>query len=165
MTRQQRIGRRAAVRTAGGAIVAGAALAAGMPAGPARADNSAGSLVGTWIITSTRAGSVPNGILVTVLPDGSFLRTGNTHPTETPAMGVWRQVNDTVYDVTYMALQFDNAGTFIGHRKTWLRIPLDASGDSFTGRFRVVTLDLNGAESAPTEGEIRGTRMVAEPFA
>ncbi|HYY88688.1 MAG TPA: hypothetical protein VFA49_07825, partial [Chloroflexota bacterium] len=34
------------------------------------------SLVGTWVITSTRAGSVPNGILVTVLPQGGFLRTG-----------------------------------------------------------------------------------------
>src|SRR5262249_49500268 len=137
MTPQQRIGRRAAMRTAGSAIAASAALAAGMPAGPVRADNSAGGLVGTWIITSARAGSVPSGILVPVLPDGGFLRTGNAHPTESPAMGVWQQVSDTVYDVTYMALQFDNAGTFIGHRKTWLRIPLDPSGDSFTGRFRV----------------------------
>ena len=162
---QQRIGRRAAMRAAGSGLAAGAALATGTIPQPARASASAGSLVGTWIITSTRAGSVPNGILVTVLPDGGFLRTGNTHPTETPAMGVWRQVSETVYDVTYMALQFDNAGTFIGRRKSWLRVPLDPSGDSFTGRFRVVTIDLDGTESAPTEGEIRGTRMVAEPFA
>jgi hypothetical protein len=165
MVQQKRIGRRTAVRTAGSALAAGAALAAGMAARPAQANDRAGSLVGTWIITSTRAGSVPNGILVLVLPDGGFLRTGNAHPTESPAMGVWRQVGDADYEVTYMALQFDNTGTFIGHRKTWLRIPLDPSGDSFTGRFRVVTLDLSGTESAPTEGEIRGTRMVAESFA
>jgi hypothetical protein len=50
-------------------------------------------------------------------------------------------------------------------RKTWLRIPLDPPGDSFTGRFRVLTLDQSGTASAPTEGEIRGTRMVAEAFA
>ncbi|SRR5579884_952424 len=165
MAREQRIGRRTAVRTAASALAAGTAVAAGMVAPPARASAGAGSLVGTWIVTSTRAGSVPNGILVTVLPDGGFLRTGNTHPTESPAMGAWRQVGDADYEVTYLALQFDNAGTFIGHRKTWLQIPLDPSGDSFTGRLRVVTLDRNGAESAPTEGEIRGTRMVAEPFA
>ena len=165
MTEQHRIGRRTAVRTAGSALAAGAAAAAGLAVQPARAAQNARSLVGTWIITSTRAGSVPNGILVTVFPDGGFLRTGNAHPTESPAMGVWRQASDTVYDVTYMALQFDNTGAFIGHRKTWLRIPLDPSGDSFTGRFRVVTLDQNGTESAPTEGEILGTRMVAEPFA
>jgi hypothetical protein len=117
------------------------------------------------VITSTRAGSVPNGILVTVLPQGGFLRTGNAHPTESPAMGVWQQGEDGVYEVTYLALQFDTAGAFIGHRKTWLRIPLDPPGDSFTGRFRVVTLDQSGTASAPTEGEIRGTRMVAEAFA
>ncbi len=165
MAQQQRIGRRAAVRTAGGAVAAGAVLTAGMVAPTAGAQESPVSLVGTWIITSTRAGSVPNGILVTVLPDGGFLRTGNTHPTESPAMGVWRQASDGAYEVTYMALQFDNTGAFIGHRKTWLRIPLDPSGDSFTGRFRVVTRDTNGVESAPTEGEIRGTRMLPEPFA
>jgi hypothetical protein len=160
MARRQRIGRRAVVRAAGGALVAGAALAPGK----AQAQEAPVSLVGTWIITSTRAGSVPNGILVTVLPDGGFLRTGNTHPTESPAMGVWRQAGDGAYEVTYMALQFDSAGAFIGHRKTWLRVPLDPSGDSFTGRFRVVTRDTNGVESAPTEGEIRGTRMAPEPF-
>ena len=160
MARQQQIGRRAVVRAAGGALVAGAALAAGA----ARAQEPPVSLVGTWVITSTRAGSVPNGILVTVLPDGGFLRTGNTHPTESPAMGVWRQVEEGVYEVTYMALQFDATGKFIGHRKAWLRIPLDPSGGSFTGRGRVVMLDSSGAESPPVESEIRGTRMVPEPF-
>ena len=163
MARCQRIDRRAVVRAAGGALVAGAALAA--RAGAAQAQEAPVSLVGTWIITSTRAGSVSNGILVTVLPDGGFLRTGNTHPTESPAMGVWRQAGDGAYYVTYMALQFDNMGAFIGHRKTWNRIPLDPSGDSFTGQFRFVTRDTNGVESAPTEGEIRGTRMLPEPFA
>ncbi len=160
----RRIGRRTAVRTAGTALAAGAALATGLGARALPADASAGSLIGTWVLTSTRAGAVPNGILYMVLPDGGFLRTSNAHPTESPSMGVWRQVSDTVYDVTYMALLFDNTGAFIGHRKTWVRIPLDASGDSFTGHFRIVTLDLNGAESAPTEGEVRGTRMVVEPF-
>jgi hypothetical protein len=136
-----------------------------MVARTARAGDQVVSLVGTWIVTSTRAGSVPNGILVTVLPDGGFLRTGNTHPTESPAMGRWSQVNDAVYDVTYLALQFDGAGTYIGHRKTWLRITLDhPSGANFTGLFRVVTLDLNDEQSAPVEGQILGTRMVAEAF-
>ena len=146
------------------AIIAGAAFG-GMGARTARADETEESLVGTWIITSTRAGSVPNGILVHVLSDGGFLRTGNTHPTESPAMGVWRQVSDAVYEVTYLALQFDNTGKFIGHRKAWLRIPLDPSGDSFTGRFRIVTLNVNGEQSAPIEGEILGTRMMVEAFA
>jgi len=77
MAQKQRISRRSMVRTAGTAIAAGAALATGMVARTARADAKDDSLVGTWIVTSTRAGSVPNGILVTVLPDGGFLRTGN----------------------------------------------------------------------------------------
>jgi hypothetical protein len=164
MAQTNRVTRRTAVRTAGTALAASAAVAAGLAAQSAEASQRANSLVGTWIITSTRAGSVPNGILVTVLPDGGFLRTGNAHPTESPAMGAWQQGSDGAYEVTYMALQFDNTGAFIGHRKSWLRIPLDPSGDSFTGQFRVVTIDLNGTQSAPTDGEIRGTRMVAEPF-
>ena len=162
MARRQRIGRRAVVRAAGGALVAGAALAAGASA--ARAQEAPVSLVGTWIVSSTRAGVAPMGVLVMVLSDGGFLRTGNMHPTESPAMGRWQQAGDAVYDVTYRALQFDAAGTFIGHRKAVISITLDPSGDSFTGRARVVTLDLAGAESAPTEAEIRGTRMVPEPF-
>src|SRR5919199_4363093 len=156
---QGRIGRRTVVRRASSALLAGTALGA-IGTRMAAAQEAERSLVGTWVITSTRAGSVPNGILVTVLPQGGFLRTGNAHPTESPAMGVWQQGEDGVYEVTYLALQFDNTGAFIGHRKTWLRVPLDPSGDSFTGQFRVVTLDPTGAESAPTEGEIRGTRMV-----
>ena len=160
---QRRIGRRTVVRTAGSALLAGTALGA-IGTRTAGAQEAERSLVGTWVITSTRAGSVPNGVLVTVLPQGGFLRTGNAHPTESPAMGAWEQVEDGVYEVTYMALQFDTKGAFIGHRKTWLRIPLDPSGDSFTGQFRVITLDQSGAASAPTEGEIRGSRMLAEPF-
>ncbi|HEY8838233.1 MAG TPA: hypothetical protein VIO16_11265, partial [Dehalococcoidia bacterium] len=73
MAQQQRISRRSIVRTAGTAIAAGAALATGMVARTARADAKDDSLVGTWIVTSTRAGSVPNGILLTVLSDGGFL--------------------------------------------------------------------------------------------
>src|SRR5829696_3340968 len=150
MAQQQRIGRRTAVRTAGSALAAGAALVTGMVARTAEADDEAASLVGTWIVSSTRAGVAPMGVLVTVLSDGGFLRTGNTHPTESPAMGRWQQAGEEVYDVTYYALQFDNAGAYTGRRKSWLRIPLDASGDSFTGRFRIVTIDLNGVEGAPS---------------
>ena len=131
----QRIGRRTVVRATGGALLAGAALGS-TGVGAVRAAQTEPSLVGTWVITSTRAGSVPNGILVTVLPQGGFLRTGNAHPTESPAMGVWQQGEDGVYEVTYLALQFDTTGAFIGHRKTWLRVPLDPSGDSFSGQFR-----------------------------
>ncbi len=159
---QRRIGRRAVVRTAGGAFAAAAVLAGGASAA---AQDEGNGLVGTWVVTSTRAGSVPNGILVHVFPDGGFLRTGNAHPTESPAFGVWQPAGDGVYDVTYVALQFDKGGAYTGRRKSWLRITPDPSGDTFTGQFRIVTSDVNGAESAPTEGDITGARMAAETFA
>jgi hypothetical protein len=165
MAAPHRISRRTAVRAASSALVTGAALTAGIGASTRDAAARASSLVGTWVVTSTRGAAVPNGILVIILPDGSFLRTGNSHPTESPGMGVWRQVSDGVYETTYLALAFDNAGTVIGHRKSWQRITLDPSGDSFTGETRGATLDLNGAETARTEGMIRGSRMVVEPFA
>jgi len=166
MAQKQRISRRSIVRGAGTALAVGAALATGMVPRTTKAgvrqNNS--SLVGTWIVTSTRAGSVPNGILVRVMSDGGFIRTGNTHPTESPALGVWQQVDDAVYDVTYRALQFDSAGMYIGQRKGLLHITLDPSGDSFTGLFRIFTFNLNDEQSAPVEGQILGTRMVAEAF-
>jgi hypothetical protein len=127
-------------------------------------DASTRTLVGTWMVTSTR-GAVANGVLVTVFPDGSFIRTGIAHATETPGHGVWRQVDDRVYEVTYLAIQLDGSGAFAGHRKSWLRISLDADGNSFDGLTRGAALDVNGVETDLGDGAIRGVRMVVEPFA
>jgi len=118
-------------------------------------------LVGTWIVTS---GSVPNGALLMVLPDGGVVRTGTSHPTQSPGMGRWQQVDDAVYDVTYRALRFDSAGMYIGQLKSLYQITLDPSGDSFTGLFRSFTFNLKDEQSAPVEGQTLGSRMVAEAF-
>ncbi len=88
MGQRPRLSRRTAVRAAGAALVAGAALgtdmARGAAAAPQPAQEGAPStgMIGVWVISSTRAGQIPNGILAAVHPDGSFLRIGTNHPTE-----------------------------------------------------------------------------------
>src|SRR5438067_262034 len=162
MARGQRISRRNAVRAAGAALVAGTALGVDAAPGIAQTGAAATGMVGVWVVSSTRAGQIPNGILVTIHPDGTILRVGTDHPREAPAMGVWQQVSEGVYDVSYMSLQFDNAGAYAGRRKASVRITLAPPGTTFTGNGNVVFVDANDVAGAPIPVDIVGTRMVVE---
>jgi hypothetical protein len=157
--------RRALLRNAGGAtVVAGAILGIrNVSAARAQDDESTG-LIGSWRLTGAAPGSRPNTVLATFLPGGVFMRAGNTHPTETPGFGAWKQVSDDRFEATYMVVQFDTAGTIIGHRKAWLDVTLNPSGMSWTGRTRAATIDLSGNETLGPLGATGAERIVAEPF-
>src|SRR5437867_2846795 len=92
MTQEQRISRRTAVHVAGAALVASAALGAELAPRSAQAGAGSKSPVGVWVVTSTRAGQIPNGVLLTIHLDGTLLRIGTNHPAEAPGVGVWQQV-------------------------------------------------------------------------
>jgi hypothetical protein len=142
-------------------VAAGAALAM-TAAGRALAhDEGASGLTGSWLVSTP--GGIANGTLVTFIP-GGFIRAGTTLPMETPGHGAWKQVGDHEYDITYVTIQFDKDGTFIGHRKSWLHATVDPSGTSFSAIFRGVTIDRDGVETPRTSGQNSGVRMVAEPF-
>lgn len=67
------------------------------------------SLVGAWIVTSTRPGGVGKNML-TFSSDGTFFRSGDTHPVLSGAHGAWKRVSDIEYQATYIAFRFDQAG-------------------------------------------------------
>jgi hypothetical protein len=157
--------RRNVLKKAGAA--AGAALAMTQVSRVAAAqDMDPTGLTGSWLVTNAVPGSPPNATLVTFIPGGAFIRSGNLHLSETPGHGAWKQVGDSEFEITYMTLQFDKEGNWIGHRKSWLHATVDASGMKFTARTRGATIDRNGVET-PGAGGIggnMGVRMVAEPF-
>jgi len=75
----------------------------------ARAQTTIGTtptLVGAWIVTASR----PRGIgknMLTFSSDGTFFRSGDTHPVVSGAHGAWKRVNDNEYHATYIAFRFD----------------------------------------------------------
>jgi hypothetical protein len=157
--------RRTLLRNAGRATLAAGAIASlgRVSVASAQEDDGAG-LIGSWGVTNGTAGSQPNAVLVNFIPGGIFMRAGTTHPTESPGFGAWRQVDDSRFEVTYMVVQFDKTGTFIGHRKAWLDVTVNPSGMSWTARTRGATIDPSGNETPTAPGANGGKRIVAEPF-
>ncbi len=161
MPDQQRISRREAVGTMG-AMLAGAALAGHVAPRSVEAHAEQPSPVGVWVVSSTRAGQIPNGVLLTLHPDGTLLRIGTNHPTEAPGVGVWEQVGDGVYDFSYVSLQFDASGAFSGRRRASIRMTMDPSGDVVRGSGSVTFFDTNEVPDEPTPADIVGTRMTVD---
>jgi hypothetical protein len=127
-------------------------------------DEAMSGLTGSWLVTNSSPGSPANATLVTFIPGGAFIRAGTSHLSESPGHGAWKQVGESEYDITYVTVQFDKDGTFIGHRKSWLHATIDPSGTKFTAMARGATIDRNGVETPGTPGQNSGVRMVAEPF-
>lgn len=120
-------------------------------------------LVGAWKVSVIR----PTGqgvVLLTFTSDGTFFRSGDTHPVLSVGHGVWKRIGDRDFNGTYVALRFDDDKKFVGYQKTQLRITLGATGNDFTGVAKVSTQDLNGKELAASESKTTGTRIEVEPF-
>src|SRR5437773_1222291 len=78
-------------------------------------------LVGAWLVASSR----PTGlgvVLATFTSDGTFFRSGDTHPVLSVAHGVWVPVSESDFDATYIALRFDENRAHVGSQKTRIRI-------------------------------------------
>ena len=60
------------------------------------------SLVGAWIITAERARGVGKNLL-TFSSDGTFFRSGDTHPVYSGGHGAWKRTGDGEFDATYIA--------------------------------------------------------------
>jgi len=142
-------------------IFAGCASAAPVPA-PTPAPAAPG-LAGAWQVAVIRA--TGNGVvLLTFTSDGTFFRSGDTHPVLSVAHGVWKKIGDGQYDGAYTALRFDDNKKFIGYQKTRLRITASPDGNKFTATAKVSTQDLDGKETATSESQLTGQRMEVESF-
>ncbi len=120
-------------------------------------------LVGAWLVSATRPGG-QGVVLLTFMSDGTFFRSGDTHPVLSVAHGAWKRISDREFDATYIALRFDENRKFVGTQKTRIRIAQGPSEDEFTGKAKVSVLDLNGKEERASETRLEGKRIQIEPF-
>jgi hypothetical protein len=120
-------------------------------------------LIGAWIVTASRPAGVGKNLL-TFSSDGTFFRSGDTHPVLSGAHGAWRRVGDKEFAATYIAFRFDQSGKWIGSTKTRIQIVPGPGDDDFTGVARVSTRDLEDKEVATSETRLAGKRIQVEPF-
>lgn len=138
------------------------ALACGCTAVRSSPDTS-GVLVGASIVTASRPGGVGKNLL-TFSSDGTFFRSGDTHPVLSGGHGAWKRVSDREFDATYIAFRFDQSGKWIGSTKTRIRIIAGPGPNEFTGTAKVSTRDLQDRELGTSETRLEGKRIEVESF-
>jgi hypothetical protein len=121
------------------------------------------SLVGAWIVTVSRPAGVGRNML-TFSSDGTFFRSGDTHPVLSGGHGAWKRVDDKECDATYIAFRFDQSGKWIGSTKTRIRIVPGPGPNEFTGIAKVSSRDLQDKEVGVSEVRLEGKRIEVEPF-
>ena len=140
----------------------GAALAAGCATSvPAPKEDAA--LVGAWIVTVARPAGVGKNML-TFSSDGTFFRSGDTHPVLSVGHGAWRRANPGEFDATYIAFRFDDARKWIGSTQTSIHIVAGPEKDAFTGVAKVSTRDLQDKETGVSEVRLQGKRIQVQTF-
>jgi hypothetical protein len=120
-------------------------------------------LVGAWIVTASRPAGVGKNLL-TFSSDGTFFRSGDTHPVLSGAHGAWKRVGDKEFDATYIAFRFDQSGKWVGSTKTRIHIIPGPGDNEFTGIAKVSTRDLQDKEVGTSETRLEGKRIQVEPF-
>lgn len=129
--------------------------------GPSR--GTGGELVGAWIVTASRPAGVGKNLL-TFSSDGTFFRSGDTHPTLSGGHGTWKRTPDGEFEATYVAFRFDENRKWIGSNKTRLRIKPGPGPGEFSGVARVINRDLDDKEIGSAETRLQGRRIEVEPF-
>jgi len=120
-------------------------------------------LVGAWIVTASRPGGVGKNLL-TFSSDGTFFRSGDTHPVLSGGHGAWKRVGDKEFEATYIAFRFDQDRKWIGSTKTRIHINAGPGNNEFTGVAKVSTRDLLDNEVGTSEVRLQGKRIQVEPF-
>ena len=139
-----------------------AVLAAGCATSGPRTQDDAG-LVGAWIVTVSRPAGVGKNLL-TFSSDGTFFRSGDTHPVLSGGHGAWKRVTAGEFDATYIAFRFDDTRKWIGSTKTSIHIVPGSDRDVFTGVAKVSTRDLQDKETGVSEVRLQGKRIQVESF-
>jgi hypothetical protein len=102
--------------------------------------------------------------LLTFSSDGTFFRSGDTHPVLSGGHGAWKRVGDKEFDATYIAFRFDQDRKWIGSTMTRIHILPGPGDNDFTGVAKVSTRDLQDNEIGTSEVLLEGKRIEVEPF-
>jgi hypothetical protein len=119
-------------------------------------------LVGAWIVTASRPAGVGKNLL-TFSSDGTFFRSGDTHPVLSGGHGAWKRVGDREFDATYIAFRFDENRKWVGSTKTQIHIIPGPGHNEFSGVAKVSTRDLQDKEVVKSEVRLDGKRIQVEP--
>jgi hypothetical protein len=120
-------------------------------------------LVGAWIVTVSRPAGVGKNLL-TFSSDGTFFRSGDTHPVLSGAHGAWARAGDGGFDASYIAFRFDENRKWIGSTRTRIHIVPGPGGNEFSGVAKTRTFDLQDKELGVSEVRLKGNRIQVEPL-
>lgn len=132
-------------------------------ASPGSTGETSRGLVGAWIVTVSRPAGLGKNLL-TFSSDGTFFRSGDTHPVLSGAHGAWKRAGDREFDATYVAFRFDQDRKWIGSTNTRIHIIPGPGDNEFTGVAKVSVRDLQDSEIGTSEVRLEGKRIQVEPF-
>jgi len=126
------------------------------------ADSGRG-LVGAWIVTAHRARGEGKNLL-TFSSDGTFFRSGDTHPVYSGGHGAWKRVGQREFEASYIAFTFDQAGKWTGSNLVGIRIVQGPGDNEFTATTKAAIRDLQDNVIRTGQGRLSGKRIQVEPF-
>lgn len=121
------------------------------------------TLVGAWEVTVSRARGVGKNLL-TFSSDGTFFRSGDTHPVLSGGHGAWKLVGPNQYNASYVAFSFDQSGNWIGVNRNNLQLSLSPDGNEFKGTVKSSSRDLQDNEISTGTSPLAGKRIQVQPF-
>ena len=130
---------------------------------PIRVARSSPTLVGAWEVTASRAGGVGKNLL-TFSSDGTFFRSGDTHPVLSGGHGAWKLVGPNQYNASYVSFSFDQSGRWTGINRNNLQLSLGSDGNEFTGTVKSSNRDLQDNEISTGTSPLAGKRIQVQPF-
>ncbi|MFZ4480979.1 MAG: hypothetical protein ACOYNZ_13920 [Rhodoferax sp.] len=131
------------------------------PSAPVTA--STPNLVGAWEVTASRAKSVGKNLL-TFSSDGTFFRSGDTHPVVSGGHGAWKLVGPNQYSASYVSFSFDQTGKWVGVNRNNLLLTLAADGNLFQGMVKGSNRDLEDNVVSTSSSPLAGKRILVQPF-
>jgi len=132
-------------------------------ASPSTPAASSPTLVGAWEVTASRARGVGKNLL-TFSSDGTFFRSGDTHPVLSGGHGAWKLVGPNLYNASYVAFTFDQSGKWIGVNRNNLQLSLSPDGNEFKGTVKSSSRDLQDNEISTNTSPLAGKRIQVQPF-
>jgi hypothetical protein len=128
-----------------------------------QATASSPTLVGAWEVTVNRASGVGKNLL-TFSSDGTFFRSGDTHPVLSGGHGAWKLTGPNQFNASYVAFVFDKSGKWTGVNRNNLQINLGPDGNDFTGTVKSSNRDLQDNEISKGTSPLAGKRIQVQPF-
>ena len=130
---------------------------------PIRIATSTLTLVGAWEVTASRARGIGKNLL-TFSSDGTFFRSGDTHPVLSGGHGAWKLVGPNQYNASYVSFSFDQSGKWVGINRNNLQLSLGPDGNEFTGTVKSSNRDLQDNEISTGTSPLVGKRIQVQPF-